>query len=101
MLTRVVGAGRGLIGSTETNQVRHDDPAAAGQEHWDHLAIQKAPRWLAVQQQHDRPIAFVDVREAQVTLHCDVPWLVRIQLASRVETLFRRPRDRGRSQHGK
>jgi hypothetical protein len=59
---RVVLDGGGLVGPAEADEVGHDAPEAGLDEHRHHPAVEVAPRRLAVQQQHRRAGALVDVR---------------------------------------
>ena len=67
-LVRVLGAGRRLVGPTETHQIRGDAPEAGLDDDRDHLAVQVAPRRFAVHQQDRltaRAPAFVHVLDSQ------------------------------------
>ena len=53
----------GLVGATEADEVGRDGAQPRVDEHRDHLAVEEAPRGLAVHQQHDLAVAwtFVEV----------------------------------------
>ena len=56
-----------LVGPPEPDEVGRDTPEAGLDEHRDHVAVQVAPRRLAVEQQHHRAVGrpLVEVVDAQ------------------------------------
>lgn len=67
-LVRVDLALDGLVRATEAGEVRGDHPQPRVHEAGDHRPVEKAPRRLTVQAQHDRAIAwaFVQVRNTEL-----------------------------------
>ena len=63
----VVGHLRWLVTASEANEVGDDHPVTGGNQRWDHVAIEVAPRWLTVHQQHDGTVgsAFVEIVDPQ------------------------------------
>ena len=63
----VVGHLRRLVTTAEADEVGGDHPVTGGNQRRDHVAIEVAPRWLTVHQQHDGTVgpAFVQVVDPQ------------------------------------
>jgi hypothetical protein len=63
----VVGLLRGLVAAADADQVGRDHPVPGLDQAGDHVAVQEAPRGLAVHQQHRRGVgrALVDVGDAE------------------------------------